>query len=325
MRVLHEIVSHRLARLAEGIIEADDIRIFVKDEPHSVQKIRTGRLRLIMVMSLEDQVVDRYLMSNWSSAERDFFSIPGKTGWSPLPLGYRYFETTFDGDTLATDFSSFDWTLPPWVPELILDARIAQCKSPSARYITQLRSRFAAVLRDAVIRMPNGTRYRQQGWGLMKSGWFRTIAFNSSAVCALYLLAWKRSGQPGPLPDLWTMGDDAILAWPPDGVVEHLESALSSTGVLVKHSSRVKEFAGFRFGSGRVTPIYTEKHLYALRYVAPDVKQAVATCYTCLYALAQPSVAEAILPYVEPHSSVPFGAAEIWAHTGMDLGVISGV
>lgn len=179
-------------------------------------KLESGRIRLIMVMSLEDQVVDRILMQNWHTAEKYFMNIPGKTGWSPIPSGYRLFNTAFPGEVLATDCSAWDWTCPSWVPEVVLDMRLALCRSVSPEYESALRARFACVLRDAVVRLPDGRRFKQVGWGLMKSGWFRTIAFNSTAQVLVNELAWLRAGFDGAVRGLWTMGDDVLLEWADD-------------------------------------------------------------------------------------------------------------
>lgn len=297
----------------------DDIRVFVKDEPHKQSKVQEGRWRLIMCMSLEDQMVDRILFQSWSQAEKDFTAIPGKTGWSPIPSGYRLFNTQFPGDVLATDCSAWDWTCPEWVPDAILRMRKAQMKGYSQEYWTAVTTRFACVLRDAVVRLPDGRRFRQEGWGLLKSGWYRTIAFNSSALTLINLLAWKRAGFEGELPRIWTMGDDVLLAWSDQLDQTSFEEALATTGILVKRGQGIREFAGFYIDRQYVTPCYTDKHVFALAHVPPTQMAEVAESYTLLYSLAYPEAAEKVLPYVEPYSVTPSLVAKQWARGGLML------
>lgn len=293
----------------------------MKQEPHKRAKLDSGRLRLIMVMSLEDQVVDRILMSTWSEAEKDFFSIPGKTGWTPLPLGYRLFESVFPGKVLGTDCSSFDWTFPAWVAKALLEIRLSMVSGSDPVYETMVRNRWSAVLEKSIVRLPDGTRYMQQGWGVMKSGWFRTIAENSSAQVLINSLAWLRAGFKDPLPTMWTMGDDVILNWDHDNDVRKFEESLATTGIIVKQSTTDKEFAGFAMENGNVNPVYTSKHKFALQYVSPVLAREVATSYTLVYALASTPEGQQVRSFVEPHSAVSSLVARLWARSGFALDV----
>ena len=52
---------------AEELVKAglcDPIRVFVKNEPHSSKKLEEGRVRLIMSVSIVDQLVERVLCSS---------------------------------------------------------------------------------------------------------------------------------------------------------------------------------------------------------------------------------------------------------------------
>lgn len=242
--------------------------------------------------------------------------IPGKTGWAPLPVGYRALEAVFPSSVLATDCSSFDWTLPEWLPNLLLDCRIQQVRLPSPWYVAALKNRWHAVLRSAIVRLPSGRRFQQQHWGVMKSGWFRTIAENSAAQVLINSLAWLRTGNAGPMPTLWAMGDDVLMEWPDDCDVRHFEEQLRTTGILVKSGTRDREFAGFRFGTGTVTPLYPRKHEFLLRYVSPAVREEVATAYTLCYALAEPEQKAWITHYLTPSASINTATAIGWA-TGL--------
>lgn len=310
VEMLRSLVYDRLRQLDEGTYIPHDLRVFIKDEPHKISKMQAGRYRLIMVMSLEDQMVDRMLMHTWAKRERFWWRCPGKTGWSPLPVGFRYFNSVFDGQVLATDCSAFDWTLPEWVPPLLLRMRLELMEERSPMYERQLINRWEAVLKHAIVRLPDGRRFRQNRWGLMKSGWLRTIAENSSAQVFINALGWKRSGNPGPMPTIWTMGDDVILRWRDEYNIDSFERSLATTGIIVKQSSRAREFAGFRIEPGKVTPLYPDKHRFMLHFTEPEKVEEVAMAYALLYALAdQPSW----LNNVTRHSLVATSAARLWA------------
>nr|QRW42888.1 putative replicase [Pafsystermes virus] len=300
LEILRRLVRAKISALSTGTVPpADDIRLFIKSEPHSGEKLRQGRFRLISVLSLEDQVVDRYLFSSWSEADLlHVASSPCKAGWSPLPSGFAAFNAAFPGKVLATDCSSFDWTFPEWTAQLLLDLRLQQCMDPPQWYSNAVRARWAQVLRHSVVRLPDGRRFQQQRWGVMKSGWFRTIHENSGAQWLINALAALRADIP--LGTIWTMGDDVILEWDDSYDVESFEAQLRQCGILVKRSSHEREFAGFVMGPGLyVRPAYRDKHLFALAYVPPSLASEVADAYACYYHLSgDREIATILAPHV---------------------------
>uniref|UniRef100_A0AAT9JA11 RNA-directed RNA polymerase n=1 Tax=Neotermes castaneus sobeli-like virus 1 TaxID=3133514 RepID=A0AAT9JA11_9VIRU len=297
--------------------QADDLRTFVKNEPHKRSKVLTKSWRLIMVMSLEDQMVDRILMRSWQHVEeRNVMSIPGKTGWTPTPAGFRQFNATFTGPVLATDCSSFDWTFPSWVAQELLEIRLSMMERSDPVYEKLVRARWAQVLRDAVLQLPSGDRLQQVGWGLMKSGWLRTIAENSSAQVLINALAWIRCGQSiASFPTIWTMGDDVILDWDTSLPSPEFEEQLKTTGILVKQSTTAREFAGFEIDGRHVTPLYCQKHGFSLQHVSHEQKSVLSEAYMRLYALAKPGLRDVIDVYVAPHSPVTWRYCQLWARS----------
>lgn len=57
-------VTERIQSLLSGEMEADDIKVFVKQEPHSWEKISEGRFRLISAVSMVDTMVDRIVFGD---------------------------------------------------------------------------------------------------------------------------------------------------------------------------------------------------------------------------------------------------------------------
>nr|UUW06589.1 VP2 [Cat Tien Macrotermes solemo-like virus] len=274
-------------------------------------------------MSLEDQMVDRVLMGHWPDQE-PYYRVPGKTGWAPLPNGYRYFNASFpvNDPVLATDCSAFDWTYPAWLVELLLELRIDLLKTRDARYEAMLRARWQDVFHRAVFRMPDGRRFQQTLPGIMKSGWLRTIAENSSGQLLTHGLAWMRSGNDiREFPEFWSMGDDVIMSWEEHRDPEAFESALATTGLAVKFSSRRREFGGYLIEGDIVTPLYAPKHRFMLRHTPPDLVEDVAFAYTVLYACAKEEVRNEFHSKVCPHSRIGPRVAERWCRGEFDWNV----
>uniref|UniRef100_A0AAT9JQ75 RNA-dependent RNA polymerase n=1 Tax=Zootermopsis nevadensis sobeli-like virus 1 TaxID=3133522 RepID=A0AAT9JQ75_9VIRU len=292
----------------------DDLKVFIKREPLKLSKLEDGRYRLIMVMSLEDQMVDRVLFSGFSDIEKfRCLSIPGKSGWTPLPVGFKAFRAAFPNGTLATDCSAFDWTFPAWVVDMLCDLYMDMYICPSPELVRKVRTRWLQVLSYSTIRLPDGSRYQQIGHGLMKSGWFRTIGVNSAAQVLIHDLAALRSGIDRPL-TLWTMGDDVVISWPEDRPEAAFLAALATTGILVKQAERTPDFAGFRITADSVTPLYPRKHLFLLDHVAPDLAKEIANAFQMMYCMAKGDDAVVIRNVISKHATVTSRLALHWAH-----------
>lgn len=248
-------------------------------------------------------MVDKVLFKPWIDVEIEHVTkMVSKTGWSPLPEGYRYIQRTFEkGNPIAVDKTAWDWTMPGWVAECYFNNKILQCQNPSWKYVRACRSRFEEVLRSATFRLSDGSRYRQKEAGIMKSGWLLTLSANSAAQFYQHVLAWAwavdfvgkhRILHEIGIPKLWAMGDDMLVDFATingsllkvnDEFLELYEQALRETGCLVKHLKRGIEFAGYSFDEGKVEPLYQEKHQFILNYVNPDVEQMTLLSYHLLY------------------------------------------
>nr|QXV86396.1 RNA-dependent RNA polymerase [Solemoviridae sp.] len=266
--------------------------MFIKDEPLTDDKIRDGRYRLIHCLAIEDQLVDRCLFHPWVGVEvRNVGSVVSKAGWSPLPGGYKALSTVFpDGGSVAVDKSAWDWTMPPWVVEAYLQVKKLQCHGWDDRYERAVRTRLAQVVGPlATIRLCNGLEFKQEGWGIMKSGWLLTLSMNSMAQLNQHALACFRMGENDP-PLMWAMGDDSLIRMKHDAqVLDQYEKALATTGCLVKKSVLKREFCGVRIEGDlevSVTPLYIDKHKFVLSYVEPRYEQDTLQSYMLLYSLS---------------------------------------
>lgn len=251
-------------------------------------------------------MVDKVLFKPWQDVEIENVSHSvSKAGWAPIPEGFRWLNKSFpDGDPIfAVDKTAWDWTMPGWVIKPYYLSKIAQCRGPTPDYIRATCARIVEVLRDPIVRLPDGTRYMQTTEGIMKSGWYLTLSMNSAAQFFQHALAWRRAGGIEPSPLIWAMGDDMLInfsgCYTPGenklvrpGHVKRIVQAgrkyadeLEHTGCILKHLDPVKEFAGFVFTNDSVTPLYQDKHRFIMSYVKPDREQQTLLSMCLLYSM----------------------------------------
>lgn len=289
-------------------------------EPHKNAKLEAKRERLISVLSLVDQMVDRILFGPWQQEEvRSVMSRAGKSGWAVMPIGFfDALEFFKDHGLLATDCSAFDWTFPSWIPQLVLDCKIEQTPLASAPFRRAALNRFREVLGpQCMVRLPDGTRLLQTKWGIMKSGWLLTISLNSDAQDLITCLAWDRA-YGGTCPKLWAMGDDVLMRFPATLDSAPLERELRRAGILSKFASRAFEFAGFRMGRRNgepfVDPLYPDKHKFLLAHTPEDQLEEVLTAYGLIYSLATPEAKAWLEPYLQRYARWPQSTYRAWAY-----------
>lgn len=300
--------------------------MFIKDEPHSAKKIAEGRWRIISAFSVEDQVLDRVLFYPWVKVEiRSPMDGVAKAGWAPVPAGYQRLVREFPAETsVAVDKSAWDWTMPDWVVKGYVDVKLEQCVNSNDRYERLVWGRIRQVLGpDCLVQEPNGFVWRQDCWGLMKSGFFLTLSMNSMAQLLQHALATERSGVE--FGRIWAMGDDTIVSarWTDEDLAKY-EKALATTGCVVKKCGREREFAGFNFvetgGKTLVVPLYPTKHEFSLRYLDEKVASDTQLAFQLLYALAGSTWIDR---YRERFSMRLGLQAELWAKGLTTLGVLS--
>lgn len=241
----------------------------------------------------------------------------GKSGWSLMPNGFFDLMHYFPQSVMATDCSAFDWTYPAWVIPLLVDVKLEQMGSIPPGFETAVRTRITEVLGTrCVIRLPDGERLQQRVDGIMKSGWFLTINFNSDAQDMITTLAYRRAYNSD-CPLLWSMGDDVLMRWPTGQSVEPLLEQLRKAGILSKFAAPNREFAGFsvqRAGSEiTVNPLYPNKHRYLLAHTSAEDLEEVITSYGMIYALADSECRSWIEPLLRQYSRWPQSSFRAWA------------
>lgn len=197
----------------------DPIRVFVKGEPHKASKLAEGRYRLIMSVSLVDQLVARVLFSNQNRREISLFdAIPSKPGMGLSSDGQvRQFTETLrqlsgakSADELVsnwplfvlpTDCSGFDWSVQDWMLTDEMEVR-RRLTFESIPLLDQLRRAWCHSISNSVFMLSDGTLLAQTLPGIQKSGSYLTSSSNSRirVMCAYHAgSSWAIA-----------MGDDAL-------------------------------------------------------------------------------------------------------------------
>lgn len=240
----------------------DPVRLFVKDEPHSIRKRRQGRCRLIMSVSLADQLVERMLFNAQNKLEiKNYANIPSKPGMGFTDLQLRQtwlYVKKLAGDKVSeaaeADVKGFDWSVQEW--ELMFDAR---CRVKLAG--TTLDSDFGVMvmgrvyaLTRAVLTDYHGNMYSCVIPGIQLSGSFNTSSTNSRIRVTMALAVGAK----------WAvaMGDDCVEQY-----VENAEAKYAVLGHPLRMYKRCTdsfEFCSTRFTATRCYPTDGTKTLYRL-------------------------------------------------------------
>lgn len=250
-----ELVAHGLT---------DEVRVFVKNELHNEEKVRQGRMRIIMSISVIDQIVERVLHGGQNGVEISRWEhIPSKPGLGLHDEGLKSLEQQIARlhKPLSSDVSGFDWSVPQWALDWDADCRVAL--SGAGVLASAIRNRTKALSLSRLV-YSDGLCWDQEVPGIQKSGSYNTSSTNSRIRFCLMLIAARRRGELG---DGLSMGDDAVESC--DDATRIVE-VYASMGFKLKDPSRELEFCSYRFlGEGRFEPVRWHKMLAGLLSTVP--------------------------------------------------------
>nr|WHE44923.1 putative RNA-dependent RNA polymerase P1-P2 fusion [Pea enation mosaic virus 1] len=238
-RLLNQDFINPVQAVKDGLV--DPIRLFVKLEPHKMEKIRNKRYRLIASVSIVDQLVARMLFRDQNEEELlQHMAIPSKPGLG-FSQDHQVLAFTESVAALAgtsaqdlvddwsryltpTDCSGFDWSVPMWLLEDDLAVR-NELTLGLPHGLRKMRETWLKCLGQSVFCLSNGLLLAQTSPGIQKSGSFNTSSTNSRMRYMLALYAGAS----------WavTMGDDAL---------ESVGSDLSRYARLGIKCERAEEF-----------------------------------------------------------------------------------
>nr|CZQ50745.1 P2-RdRp [Pepper leafroll virus] len=254
---------------AEELVQAglcDPIRTFVKREPHKQSKLDEGRYRLIMSVSLVDQLVARVLFQNQNKREIALWRAnPSKPGFG-LSTDEQVLEfvqalaaqvevppeeliTSWKKYLVPTDCSGFDWSVAEWMlhDDMVVRNKLTLDLNPTTE---KLRSAWLKCICNSVLCLSDGTLLAQRVPGVQKSGSYNTSSSNSR----IRVMAAYHCGADWAM----AMGDDAL-----ESVNTNLE-VYKSLGFKVEVSGQL-EFCSHIFRAPDLAlPVNERKMLYKL-------------------------------------------------------------
>jgi hypothetical protein len=187
----------------------DPIKVFIKQEPHKMAKIKAGKLRIISNVSIVDQLIERLLCSNQNKVEINRWrTCPSKPGMGLHDDGLQelYDEVVSaqkSGLRLAeTDISGWDWNVKDWLLSLDAELRADLYHAPEGSALRHLLWFRGFAVARKVFCLSDGTLFEQTVPGIQASGSYNTSSSNSRMrIILAYLVgcAWAIA-----------MGDDDV-------------------------------------------------------------------------------------------------------------------
>jgi len=217
----------RRVRIDSNLV--DPVRVFVKNEPHKVEKLIEGRVRLIMSVSLTDKMIEMLLsrfickneITNWCN-------IPSKPG-----IGFTADNNTqvyndvmsWPGQMAYADVSGWDWGVKAWQIEDEAETLIRMIENPSGCF-THLILAKALLESESVYQFSDGLLVQPTFKGIVNSGKYRTSRGNSFMRVRVADLIGSRK--------VLAAGDDSVEAF-----VENAKEAYASLGIRLKEYEKV--------------------------------------------------------------------------------------
>lgn len=239
--------------------------IFIKEEPHKLAKLEENRFRIIVGSPLHFQVLCHMLFDFMNDKQiQESYNIPSQQGIMLNGGAWRTYRNQWVGLGLnvGLDKRAWDWTVPGWKLEMVLEMRRRLVfGSKFERWSFLAGKTYSALYDKPLLILSDGSVVRQCYRGVMKSGCVNTIADNSMMQVFDHIFVCEDMGVDyAPLPRC--VGDDTLQKM--EQVTEPWRYA--DYGAVVKSASEGLEFVGQEFLEVGPQPLYLEKHLYKVPF-----------------------------------------------------------
>jgi len=159
----------------------DPVRVFVKDEPHKLEKLTEGRVRIIHSVSLVDKLVEMLLIKHATKQEiRHWKLIPSKPG-----IGFDdesnlavYNDVMTMDEPHDSDVKGWDMGVKFWMMEDDAHVTINLCRN-AGLWWTQMLLKKQLLEASSIFQFSDGTMVYPNYRGIVNSGKFKTSYSNS--------------------------------------------------------------------------------------------------------------------------------------------------
>jgi len=239
----------------------DPVRIFVKNEPTKMKKIKEGRVRLIHSVSVVDKIIEMVLIRHLTKLEiANWFRIPSKPG-----IGFTHednecvYEDIMNSLPMsASDVEGWDWNVDQWQLSDDAEMVILLCENASEEWKHSIRA--CAILEGkSVYQFSDGLLVVNEFLGLVNSGKYKTSSGNSRMRTKLATLVGARK--------TIAAGDDAVETTVVDAIRKYAEY-----GFKIKAYDTVEdsfEFCSRIYGKDGSWPLNAGKMMMNLLHNVP--------------------------------------------------------
>lgn len=241
----------------------DPVRVFVKNEPHTLDKINTGRVRLIMSVSLTDKMIEMLLCRHLTKLEiQNWKRIPSKPGigFTAEDNASVYEDVTQCGlDMSYADIRGWDWGVKQWQIVDCATATVALANNNSAVY-EHLMIAKAYLESESIYQFSDGVMVQPTYKGIVNSGKFRTSRDNSFMRVRIADLIGSRK--------TLAAGDDSV-----ENTVEDAPNKYLRYGIRCKEYLPVRgsfEFCSHYYGPEGCWALNKEKMVMNLLHQEPE-------------------------------------------------------
>lgn len=247
------------------------VRLFVKNEPHTREKLDVGRVRLISMCSLHMVLAEKLLCGKQNEMEiAHWASIPSKPGIGLAEDAHieimharvKELVGTSESGMAEGDASGWDFSVSWNLFKAEADARCYLAGVTSGPLYNGIQN-CIWVLARSVFALSDGRMYKQLYPGIMKSGSYLTSSSNSRmrVIAALSIGAsWCEA-----------MGDDSLEEY-----VENAIEKYARLGIRMKYYTRCGatfDFCSHEFANGVAYPSNPGKMMYNLLNQNGDFKE----------------------------------------------------
>lgn len=253
-------VMGRKERLDRGLM--DPIRVFVKNEPHKIEKIKQGRVRLIMSVSLTDKMIEMLLSRHLCKLEIAHWPlIPSKPG-----IGFTERDNHLVYDDIMNaglpmcyaDVSGWDMNVKEWMIHDEAEGIIKLCANPNNTWAHLLRAK-AYLESESIFQFSDGEMVMPTFKGVVNSGKLRTSRGNSFIRVRVADLIGSRK--------IIAAGDDTV-----ESFVEGALEKYADLGIVLKEYIPVSdsfEFCSHKYERNRTYAVNAEKMVMNLLHQEP--------------------------------------------------------